>query len=420
MSDLIRKCGDLESYSMHFDDFADDNRIFRVSSQIDYYEHLEIMKESIHQWSSVHPLLNAKLVKIDTSFYFANNNNKQTNNLKFLNVNTLDQNDYNNLVELLVETETATKLNTNEKLWRLTFIRQESANGNEFTFDIIFTVHHSIIEGRNMCTLILKLLDTFEQSHYLKNNNKVLNQSNKCYSVLPSVEDLFIKRFNPNNQTTTDVVGLFKPSFINNELAKIDSVEQTHVKYEKYLDKNIITNTENNEQLLVKNLIEIAETNHMKYSFVIFNKDDTSRLVKKLKLEKVTMQSFLNVLLSMSCRQVYAQLGSESEKNKTIVNNYTVSLRPFAEDKSQFGETSLSENIGFLIGFLYYMDNESKNEDSIKTFWQMVRKENESIKLKIENKDQYKPICNFGEKEFNPFEYLVDTVITNLGIIDTS
>ncbi len=158
----------------------------------------------------------------------------------------------------------------------------------------------------------------------------------------------------------------------------------------------------------------------MKYSFVIFNKDDTSRLVKKLKLEKVTMQSFLNVLLSMSCRQVYAQLGSESEKNKTIVNNYTVSLRPFAEDKSQFGETSLSENIGFLIGFLYYMDNESKNEDSIKTFWQMVRKENESIKLKIENKDQYKPICNFGEKEFNPFEYLVDTVITNLGIIDES
>jgi hypothetical protein len=49
-------------------------------------------------------------------------------------------------------------------------------------------------------------------------------------------------------------------------------------------------------------------------------------------------------------------------------------LRPFAEDKSQFGEASLSENIGFLIGFLYYMDNESKNEDSIKTFWQMVRK----------------------------------------------
>ena len=127
MSDIIRKCGDLESYSMHFDDFADDNRIFRVTSQIDYYEHLEIMKESIHQWSSVHPLLNAKLVKIDTSFYFANinHNDKQTNNLKFLYVNTLDQNDYNNLVELLVETETATKLSTNEKLWRLTFIRQE-------------------------------------------------------------------------------------------------------------------------------------------------------------------------------------------------------------------------------------------------------------------------------------------------------
>jgi len=134
------------------------------------------------------------------------------------------------------------------------------------------------------------------------------------------------------------------------------------------------------------------------------------------------MQSFLNVLLSLACRHVYIQLGDESEKAKTIVNNYTVSLRPFAEDKAQFGESSLSENIGFLIGFLYFMDDESIKINKVDhlTFWRMVHKENESIKAKIQNKDQYKPICNFGEKEFNPYEYLVDNVITNLGIIDES
>ena len=60
------------------------------------------------------------------------------------------------------------------------------------------------------------------------------------------------------------------------------------------------------------------------------------------------------------------------------------------------------------------------DEVTLDNFWSIVRKENENIKLKLENKDQYKPISNFGEKEFNPYEYLVDTVITNLGILPDS
>jgi hypothetical protein len=60
------------------------------------------------------------------------------------------------------------------------------------------------------------------------------------------------------------------------------------------------------------------------------------------------------------------------------------------------------------------------NEITLENFWSNVCKENENIKQKLEKKDQYKPISNFGEKEFDPYEYLVDTVITNLGILPDS
>ena len=88
----------------------------------------------------------------------------------------------------------------------------------------------------------------------------------------------------------------------------------------------------------------------MKFSFIQFNEEDTAKLVKKLKQEKVTMQSFLNVLFSMACRKVYTELGNEKEKTKTINAAYSTSLKQFAENKIQFGEKS--ENMGILIGFL--------------------------------------------------------------------
>ena len=413
---LIRKFGKLESYSMFFDDVADDNRLFHIESQIDYYQHLDVMKQSIRKWSSAHPFLNAKIKKIDSEFYFTKSNqeddNNELTNVKFLNVKTNEQKEYDDLVELLLEAENMTKIKTEQKLWRLTFIKQmNQTNETEFSFNIILSIHHSVTEGRNMFSLLFSLLDVFEKAY----QNKSIDL--KHYNFMPSVEDLFIKRNNPNNQTTTDVIGLFMPSFIDSEKAKIDSIENTILKYEKY-SHVIITLAENGENYIsIEELIELAKENQMKFSFIKLSQEETSKLVRKLKQEKVTMQSFLNVLLSMACRKVYSDLGNETEKTKTIVTNYTVSLRPFAEDKSEFGYLNLSENMGFLIGFLYYMQT---NEITLENFWSNVCKENENIKQKLENKDQYKPISNFGEKEFDPYEYLVDTVITNLGILPDS
>ena len=61
IENILRKFGKLESYSMFFDDVADDNRLFRITSQIDYYQHLDLMKQSIQKWSAAHPFLNAKV-----------------------------------------------------------------------------------------------------------------------------------------------------------------------------------------------------------------------------------------------------------------------------------------------------------------------------------------------------------------------
>lgn len=409
---ILRKFGLLETIYYIFDDLADDNRLFRITSQIDYYQHLDLMKQSIKKWSAAHPFLNAKVKNIDSEFYFIKTNEESSNellkNVKFLNVNSTEQQEYDDLVELLLEAENVTKIKTEEKLWRLTFIKQMNQT-NEFNFDIILSIHHIATEGRNMFSLILSLLDLFEKSFH----NESIDL--KPFNVLPSVEDLFIKKNNPNNATTTDVIGFFKPSFIDSEKAKIDSLENTNQKYEKYTDVTITLAENGQDYSSVKELIELAKTNQMKFSFIKLSQEETSKLVRKLKQEKVTMQSFLNVLFSMACRKMYTDLGDETEKNKTIFTLYVASLRQFAEDKSQFGEQNISENMGVFINPLYYMQSDEVTLDS---FWSIVRKENENIKLKFENKDQYKsPIYSFDDKNFKPDEFYTDVIVSNVGIV---
>ena len=99
---------------MFFDDVADDNRLFRITSQIDYYQHLELMKQSIKKWSAAHPFLNAKVKNIDSEFYFIKeeSSNELLTNVKFLNVNSTEQQEYDDLVELLLEAENMTKIKT--------------------------------------------------------------------------------------------------------------------------------------------------------------------------------------------------------------------------------------------------------------------------------------------------------------------
>ena len=71
---------------MFFDDVADDNRVFQVTSQIDYYENLNLMKESIQKWSSVHSFLNAKVIKIDSEHYFVKaHHSTEIDQLKMVN-----------------------------------------------------------------------------------------------------------------------------------------------------------------------------------------------------------------------------------------------------------------------------------------------------------------------------------------------
>ena len=64
--------------------------------------------------------------------------------------------------------------------------------------------------------------------------------------VLSNVEDLFINKFNSNNETTSLVIKQFRPSFIDQEKAKSDSIELTRLKYEKFSDIEI-RSTENEE-----------------------------------------------------------------------------------------------------------------------------------------------------------------------------
>ena len=69
------------------------------------------------------------------------------------------------------------------------------------------------------------------------------------------------------------------------------------------------------------------------------------------------------------------------------------------------------------VGRIYYLQND---QVTLENFWSMVQKENETLKIQLVNKDQFKePIMKLEGD--NPHECLrYDTLLSNIGIISDS
>lgn len=383
-------------------DFEHVIRLFKMSSKIDYFQYKDLFKQAVHKWISIHPLLNAKIEQIESDYYFVkiqDNDDDEFENIQFLTIDSKSlnksNNDYNTIVDLIIENESFNKIDFNNKLWRLTLIR---STDNNYDFDIIFTIHHSITDGRNVIYIFQQLLSIFEDLY----TNKM--SEIKSYSILPGLYELFLKEADnspliiPQNKL---------PSFIEIDQAK--SIETTNQKYKDCL--NVIINSETNK-LSIVDLIETAKLNQLKFKFITFNQDDSMKLFQKLKQYKVKLQPFLNVLFAMTFQKVYQKFGNENEINRSIF--HVVNLKPFLEDKTIFGE-NINEKMGYYGQLFTY---EVKHELHINEFWINVKKENELMIAKLEKGEQF-PKKNSNEilVKINYNELFLDFLNSNLGII---
>lgn len=149
---FLRKLDYNEASSLNLNDLSNITKLFMLESDIDYFENLNLFKESIQKWLWLHPFLRAKIEKYQLNHYFIDNgrNNNKTDNIDFYTVEFSDNTQYDELIQLFLEIETTKKINPQGKLFRLKLFKPSKKNGtlnNKFIYDVIFTIHHSITEG---------------------------------------------------------------------------------------------------------------------------------------------------------------------------------------------------------------------------------------------------------------------------------
>jgi hypothetical protein len=183
-----------------------DSRSFLISSKIDIYENIELVTKAIIEWKRVHNLLRA-CIHIDPenplmrSLALASNEVINSNeNVKFLKY---DSNNHRDLWKILLENDIFKPYNHETGLlWRLYFIKEDDS----FSYRIIFTVHHAIIDGRAHFCLIQQLLQLIERI-YLNKQFEL-----ESYEILPSIETLLLSKLSEttNNDNQEAVIESYK------------------------------------------------------------------------------------------------------------------------------------------------------------------------------------------------------------------
>jgi len=153
---FIRKLGSLEK-TFHGQSEKQRCYIYRtilVSSEIDIFSHLNVLKAAIKEWKNLNPLLRCVVAKKQNDDYFAFPPEPQNpyeenhlKNVKLLTYTTKLAQRYDEIWKLIVEWEKTVGLEDFSLLWRLTFFQIKNANRNlnqKSYYAIILTYDHSI------------------------------------------------------------------------------------------------------------------------------------------------------------------------------------------------------------------------------------------------------------------------------------
>ncbi len=151
---FIRKLGSLEK-TFHGQSEKQRCYIYRtilVSSDIDIFKNINILKKAIKEWKNLNPLLRCVVAKKQGDDYFAfppesSNEENHLKNVKLLTYTTKLAQRYDEIWKLIVEWEKTIGIEDNSFCWRLTFFQIKNANkdlNQKSYYAIIFTYDHSI------------------------------------------------------------------------------------------------------------------------------------------------------------------------------------------------------------------------------------------------------------------------------------
>jgi hypothetical protein len=184
---ILRKLGGSEKFFVNAMDkhcnFIN-SRCFLVESKIDLYANIGLLQRSLIHWQNKHHFLRSCVTrKEDGDLYFAyapKSNMDSPENVKILTYNPCGSND-SDFWQHIFKKEFNLKLDRLDSLlWRLKFIRSGNVANGSFSYHLIFTANHAIIDGRNAFCIIHQLVNIIEKTYLSRELNI------EPYEVLPA------------------------------------------------------------------------------------------------------------------------------------------------------------------------------------------------------------------------------------------
>jgi hypothetical protein len=172
------------------------SRAFRINTAIDIYSRVDLFNEALESWKQAHHFLRCNIVR-DTEdrkcFAYAPSsilNSMDNVHLLFFQVNADNENSKpkakrkpEDIWKLFLERELSTPMDSNKLLWRLILIQVASDVCNQFSYYLVFTANHAIIDGRNVIQLLNQLFSFLERRHL----NRTIEF--KPYDIMPALDE---------------------------------------------------------------------------------------------------------------------------------------------------------------------------------------------------------------------------------------
>lgn len=406
----LRELGKSEKFFATTDEYNTITFILNIESKIDFNERRSEVHQSINEWKEIHPLLNCKVVDINSKFYFTKiyEELSENSNVQFFKIvfkNEPDNQTKELVWKLLLDHETSTSIDAfNGLLWRLTFIKYDCPRLSEtFEYSIIFNANHAItdakIELMNIIELLEIILDISNERYFKKNRHQ----------ILPYIDDIF-------ENVTVGVSDFIhenpkKPNFTSYKKSAIKIQNGSNSK----LNEVYMVDLSNKKLVFFEELAEISARNPSKIKPFYMSKSLSTNLMKKCKEENIKLNGCLNMILILALKRLYEQ--HNLTLNKIVYYN-SISLRQFLK-KDEITKHLTFNYMANSIGKKFNLEEQSLN-DCIKKFWELARLESDNFHKRIDKNEHYNR-CNWSAMSTGSHDkMLYHYMFSNLGLIDVS
>jgi hypothetical protein len=367
-------------------------RVLQIETKIDVFSRYDLLIEAISTWKQAHVLLRCNIATNDEGHkcfaYAPDEVLKSHENLNFLCFQSSQT--HVDMWKLFLEREIATPIHSSSLQWRLNLIQVDCDSSKTFSYYLVFTANHAIMDGLCLIRVLSQLFSFLERLH------RGLDIQFEEYSILPCID-----QFPEVIQYKLENMHQIKRSSVLKNKVPETMVHEAYTPYTRFESNSdaVFLTHEKKMFLTFKYLVEQNKNHFTRVEALVFDENILSKLLKLCKDNGTKLTGCLNLVAVLATQQTFKHF--DDQVLDSIHYEVTVSLRSrltVPVDLLKLGDCSIL----FAEDFKGYVDHINDDEFWSKTFWDYAK--SESLKLHNWLKRDYLNVCS-NDEEFYTYAF---------------